>query len=91
MKNYSAILEMYLGNRGGYDSIKPTKLEMDKLDEITLLENEFINEFGANSKLKILYHNLDDKISQLNVLGIENAFCEGFRFGFLMAIDVFDK
>ena len=91
MKNYSAILEMYLGNRGSYDSIKPTKLEMDKLDKIVSLENEFIDKLGVNSELKVLYNNLDDKISELNVLSIENAFCEGFRFGFLMAIDVFDK
>lgn len=91
MKNYSAILEMHLGNRGSYDSIKPTKLEMDKLEKIVSLENEFIDKLGVNSELKVLYNNLDDKISELNVLSIENAFCEGFRFGFLMAIDVFDK
>ncbi len=88
MKNYSAILEMYYGNRGSYDTLKPTKEEKIKLNKICSIEKEFLTTLTSNKNAINLYKKLDDAVTELNALNIENSYVEGFRFGVLMAIDV---
>ena len=88
MINYSAILEMYHANRGSHDKLKPTTQEKSKLSEIVTLENELLKKLNNPDLIK-LYYDIDEASVELNILNNESAYVEGFRFGFLMALDVF--
>ena len=46
------------------------------------------NQPFSNKNAINLYKKLDDAVTELNALNIENSYVEGFRFGVLMAIDV---
>lgn len=89
MKNYSAILEMYRANRGTYNTLKPTEEEKTKLSEIVNLENKLLKELHNSPHLIKLYNNIDEAVVELNILNNESTYIEGFRFGFLIALDVF--
>ena len=91
MKNYSAISEMYYGNRGSHEDIKLNAEEKESLTKIVEIENEFVKDIKDNEKLSGAYNQLSNEQSNLNGLIMESAYKEGFRFGFLMALDVLDK
>ena len=89
MKKYSAIKDMYYGNRGGLDTIKIKNEEMLVLDFINESEELLLKKLSQNPELLQIYKKLDDAIGELNLIENEQHYIEGFRFGFLMAMDVF--
>ena len=89
MKKYSAIKDMYYGNRGGLDTIKIKNEEMLVLDVINESEELLLKKLSQNPELLQIYKKLDDAIGELNLIENEQNYIEGFRFGFLMAMDVF--
>ena len=90
MKKYSAIKEMYYGNRGGFDTIKNKNEEMLVLDVINEKEELLLNKLKQKPELLEIYKKLDEAIGELALIENESNYIEGFKFGFLMAMDVFD-
>ena len=88
MKNYSAILEMYHGNRGNLETIKLTEDEINTSKKVCKIEEELVEKIKNNKELLEVYKRFEDASSTLNMLNVENSFVEGFRFGVLLAFDV---
>ncbi len=90
MKKYSAIKEMYYGNRGPYDTIKIKNNETLVLNVINESEELLLKKLSQKPEILEIYKKLDNAIGELNLIENEHYYIEGFRFGFLMAMDVFD-
>ena len=90
MKKYSAIKDMYYGNRGGIDTIKIKNEEVGVLDVINESEELLLKKLSQKPETLEIYKKLDSAIGELTLIENEHYYIEGFRFGFLMAIDIFD-
>lgn len=90
MKKYSAIKEMYYGNRGGQETIKIKDEELSVLDVINKNEELLLNTLSKKPEVLEIYKKLDKAIGELTSIENEHHYKEGFRFGFLMAMDIFD-
>ncbi|MBO5851914.1 MAG: hypothetical protein J6R29_06245 [Clostridia bacterium] len=90
MKKYSAIKEMYYGNRGSYDTIKIKDNETLVLNVINESEELLLKKSSQKPEILKIYKKLDNALGELNLIENEHYYIEGFRFGFLMAMDVFD-
>ncbi len=90
MKKYSAIKDMYYGNRGGHDTIKIKNEEVSVLDVIIECEDLLFKKLGQNPEILEIYKKLDYAIGELTCIENEHYYIEGFRFGFLMAMDIFN-
>ena len=90
MKKYSAIKEMYYGNRGGLDTIKIKNDVTLILDAINESEELLLKKLNHKPEILEIYKKLDSAIGELTLIENESYYIEGFKFGFLMAMDVFD-
>ncbi len=90
MKKYSAIKDMFYGNRGGYDTINIKNEEVLVLDVINESEELLLKKLNQKPDILEIYKKLDKAISELTLIENEHYYIEGFRFGFLMAMDIFD-
>ena len=90
MGKYSAIREMYYGNRGQHDTIVIDDEEVKCLDVITECEEMLINELKKTVNLLKIFESYQEAVFDLNSIENEHYYAEGFRFGFLMAMDIFD-
>ena len=90
MKKYSAIREMFYGNRGQNDTIQIEDEDVKVLDVIIECDDYLRDKLSITPELLEKYKKFDDAKSDLSSIENEHYFAEGFRFGFLMAIDVFD-
>ena len=90
MKKYSAIREMFYGNRGQNDTIQIEDEDVKVLDVIIECDDYLRDKLTSTPELYEKYKKFDDAVSELGLIENEHYFAEGFRFGFLMAIDVFD-
>ncbi|MBO5888701.1 MAG: hypothetical protein J6Q58_01000 [Clostridia bacterium] len=90
MKKYSAIKDMFYGNRGMYDTIKIENIEGIDLEVINKNEKLLLEKLSQNAEVIEIYKKLDSAISELTLIENEHYYIEGFRFGFLMAMDIFD-
>lgn len=68
MKKYSAIKDMYYGNRGRFDTIKIKNEEMLVLDVINESEELLSKKLSQNPELLQIYKKLDDAIGELNLI-----------------------
>ena len=92
-RNYeknSAIKDMYYGNRGKLDTIKINNEEVLVLDVINDTEELLLKKLSQEPEILEIYKKLDNAISELSIIENEHFYIEGFRFGFLMAMDIFD-
>ena len=90
MKKYSAIKEMFYGNRGVNETIKFDKDDVIFLDAITKNEELLLKRLDSMPDALEIYKKLDNAISEYYLLESERYYVEGFKFGFLMAMDVFN-
>ena len=90
MKKYSAIKDMYYGNRGGHETIKAKDEEMLALEVVNKNEELLLNKLSQKPDIIELYKKIDSAVGELVLIENEHNYIEGFRFGFLMAMDVFD-
>ena len=90
MKKYSAIREMFYGNRGQNDTIQIEDEDVKVLDVIIECDDYLRDKLSSTPDLFEKYKKFDDAVSELGLIENEHYFAKGFRFGFLMAIDVFD-
>ncbi len=90
MKKYSAIKDMYYGNRGVHDKFKIESEEQSVLDFVIKCEDALLKKLSKNPDILETYKKLDNAISELTCIENEHYYTEGFRFGFLMAMDIFE-
>ena len=90
MKKYSAIKDMYYGNRGVHDKFKIENEEKSVLDVIIKCEDTLLKKLNQNPEILEIYKKLDNAISELTCIENERYYIEGFKFGFLMAMDIFE-
>ena len=90
MKNYSAIKEMFYGNRGNLENIKFDNKEVVILDVINENEEILLKELSKKPKILEIYKKLNNALGELDLIENEHYYIEGFKFGFLMAKDIFD-
>ena len=90
MKKYSAIKEMFYGNRGQNDTIQIEDEDVKVLDVIIECDDYLRDKLSSTPELLEKYKKFDDAVSELGLIENEHYFAEGFRFGFLMAMDVFN-
>ncbi len=88
MKNYSAIKEMFYGNRGNCESIRLSEEESNVLLKVVESEEKFLKLIENDDNITDLYSKLNAQIGEMSALNSANAYEEGFRFGFLMALDI---
>lgn len=88
MKKLSPILQMFYGKRGNSDLIACTD-EYSRLAEIAgKYYNEFREKIKDNNELLSLFDKVLDSNADLHCESADLHYVEGFRFGFLMALDV---
>ena len=90
MKNYSAIKEMFYGNRGNLENIKFDNKEVVLLDVINENEEILLKELSKKPKVLEIYKKLNNALGEIDLIENEHYYIEGFKFGFLMAKDIFD-
>ncbi len=90
MKKYSAIKDMYYGNRGVNETIKIENEEKLVLSAIIKNEELLFKKLSQKPKILKIYKKLENAIGELTLIENERYYIEGFRFGFLMAMDVFE-
>ena len=90
MKKYSAIKDMYYGNRGVHETIKIENEEKLVLSAIIKNEELLFKKLSKKPKILKIYKKLENAIDELTLIENERYYIEGFRFGFLMAMDVFE-
>ncbi|MBR5191927.1 MAG: hypothetical protein IKW33_00770 [Clostridia bacterium] len=90
MKKYSAIKDMYYGNRGVHDKFKIENEEKLVLSAITENEELLLKKLSQKPEMLEIYKKLDNAIGELTLIENEHCYIEGFRFGFLMAMDFFE-
>lgn len=85
----SAIEEMLFGNRGNLDSIKNSEEGEKLLDEVVATDEALRAKLDLEQTelLKKFQQAIDDASFQDNI----EYYKEGFRFGFLLALDVLDE
>ena len=90
MKKYSAIKEMFYGNRGNLENIKFDNKEVVILDVINENEEILLKELSKKPEILEIYKKLNNALGELDLIENEHYYIEGFKFGFLMAQDIFD-
>ena len=88
MKEYSAIKEMFYGNRGTSEHIAPTKNYQEMLAEFVKKQDKLYEGLKKFPKLLELYNELENLSDALETENVDNYYSEGFRFGVLMGLDV---
>lgn len=90
MKRESAIREMFNGNRGRCDQIPMTKEYRQLLAEAEESEEVFLSALGKEERLIELYKKEKEDLEEIWSNECDAYFCEGFRFGVLLGIDILD-
>ncbi|MBE7085291.1 MAG: hypothetical protein E7368_04470 [Clostridiales bacterium] len=88
MKKLSPILQMYHGKRGTSDHILSSEEYARLLEIAEGYDNKFRKKIKDNDELLSLFDKVLDANADLSCESVDLHYVEGFRFGFLMAIDV---
>ena len=90
MEKKSAIMQMYYMEKGNYNTVKITEEEKRLQTIMSSLQSELKEKLHKQPEVFELHQKFCDTFNDLLVEESENLFVEGFRFGFLMALDVFE-
>ena len=88
MKKLSPILQMYHGKRGNCDRIHCSEEYSRLIGIAEKYDNEFRLKIKDNDDLLSLFDKVLDSNADLSCESVDLHYVEGFRFGFLMALDV---
>lgn len=91
MVKYSAIKDMYYGNRGQHENVRIKNEDIQVLDTIVECDENLRKKLTANGEVLKIYQRYSDAMMELNCIENEHCYIEGFKFGFLMALDVFNN
>jgi hypothetical protein len=91
MKEYSAIQEMYYGRRGTNEYIKNSQRYQEILTEYIEAMEELEAELKKFPKMLALYEKAETLNEEMQAESLDTHYCEGFRFGVLMGLDIAKK
>ena len=90
MKRQWAIREMFNGNRGRCDQIPMTEKYRQLLAEAEESEEAFLSALGKKERLIELYKKAKEDLEEIWSSECDSYYCEGFRFGVLLGMDIMD-
>jgi hypothetical protein len=82
----SAIMQMYYGERGNYELTPFSEAYRERLKTYVLNDEKFRKALPPD--LLELHKKTTASLEALHAESVENNYLEGFRFGFLMGLDV---
>ncbi|MBQ8373997.1 MAG: hypothetical protein IJX98_00290 [Clostridia bacterium] len=88
MKHYSAILQMYNGQRGKFEDVPLHEDYLSILDSVIKEEKNLQTKLQGNQEALDLHVKITNLLDELDIVGKEAHFREGFRFGVLMGLDI---
>lgn len=88
MKKQSMIMEMFNGNRGRYDQIPMADEYWGLMNAAEEQESEFLAALGKRKELIELFQKTKNRIEDMWANECDSYFCEGFRFGVLLGMDI---
>ena len=88
MKIESAILQMFYGQRGTQDSVRPTEKYAQLENKVLESERALMEKLSAFPELIALHQKYIEDLSELYDEEIEMHYAEGFRFGCLIGLDI---
>ncbi len=91
MKRRSAIKEMYLGVRGNYETIKLSKDCINLISKVSAKEETLLKKLKGKQEIMELYKNYKTALENAQSEAYNDYFCEGFRFGMLIGLDVINN
>ncbi|MCL2861764.1 MAG: hypothetical protein FWE22_05080 [Firmicutes bacterium] len=84
----SAIRQMYYGERGSFEEIKPTKKYFELLENFVELEDKLNSKLALYPEILVLYEKIielkEESESELRA----TCYVEGFRFGSLFGMEI---
>lgn len=87
---YSAIKDMFYGNRGQHDNVIINKNDLKILDSVIKFDDTLRDKLKTSPEILEIYNEFDNAVSELNSIENEHYYIEGFKFGFLMAMDIYN-
>lgn len=84
----SAILQMFDGERGCHEFVKPSREYFDILNDASNLYDKMLEKLKNDPELLNLFKKFDDKMEMLNCQSNDEFYLEGFRFGAQVGIDI---
>ena len=84
----SAILQMFYGERGDVECVEMTKELRAALGVLVETNEKMRGELQEKADVLALYEKVCGAFDETHALESECYYTEGFRFGFLMALDV---
>lgn len=91
MKEYSAIQDMYYGRRGTSDYIENSQKYREVLTKYIEAMEELEAELKKSPNLLALYEKAEALNEEMQAESLDTHYCEGFRFGVLMGLDIAKK
>ncbi len=88
MKQKSAIMQMFYGERGNFEFIKHSREYFDLMDEVCDLQSKLEEMIKDMPEVLALLKKYDDKVDEFECQALDDYYLEGFRFGVLMGIDI---
>ncbi len=82
----SAIMQMYYGERGNYELTPLSEVYRERLKAYVQNDAELCKAL-THEQLE-LHKKTTESLEALHAEAVENNYLEGFRFGFLMGLDV---
>ena len=91
MGRESTIYQMFYGFRGSQEEIRHSQEYFQLMKAFCDMEKAFSDAIQNHPELPALYEKVQDTLSQAHSEALYCHFEEGFRFGFLLALDILQK
>lgn len=88
MELQSAILQMFHGVRGQSEHVPASEKYWQLLNAVRKSDDALREKLKISPELIELYEKVIDDLSLMHCELLDNYYCEGFRFGILMGLDV---
>lgn len=86
-KHKSAVMQMYYGEKGNFESVKGSPCEGEL---ITVIEDNYkllYDKIKSNDELLNLFNAYKNGLENLQIFETEKYYAEGFKFGLLMGVE----
>ena len=88
MENYSAIMQMFNGQRGKAESVVPSQTYKAHLDECIKVQEKIKEKLKENPDLIALFDKWEWAMLGMEATAADDYYREGFSFGLLMGLEV---
>lgn len=91
MKELPTIRKMFKNEFVNIESIRRSAKSDEALDHIIKADDEIRNKLADKPELMKLYENVTNAFDESEYYASEQHYVEGFKFGFLLAMDILDN